>query len=738
MKKRKYLTIGLIFLILSGVIIYSAKLTVLFFPTQEMELSSELEYGALKKEFLIIQEITVTKEYLTAVELAMVSWGMPYLNDNTLMVLDANYQTLYMKRFTNEDLVRPQYKIFEFPEKIHVGKGNKVMICLSTSTGDKDSHLALPMMPQGKLGKLSMKLAVNEDVIGTLKGSGQVFLLEGSLCLRTYESDFGFVNWFKIFLFFLASMLTLLVVFAEQFQSLVVRLTFVPEKIYIVLALIFGLSLVFITPPLQVPDEQDHLNRSYQLTEFNIYQFDSTVPASLIKLFDTFGRLNFNPLEKTNINEILSQRNVELNPQNRLQLYIPKYIVPYLPQALGIFIGKMFNGSPLSLLYMGRIFNLLFSIALFFLAIRTAPFFKWILLLLGLMPMTLYLCASLSKDGMVISLSFLLISLFLRFAYDLQKEISTKDLIILFAVSFLVATSRSIYAILIGMFLLIPVGKIGSFKKYIIIFMSLIITAFLATQIETIKPLFQPKVAASTHSTMNLTLSPDLLSPPVSKSTPIDNLERSDRNKTPEGINSIKQRRFILNNPVQYLGIVFDSVFISQRTSHLDSFVGKLGWLNKPLPKWLINFYLLILIITAFFLSNNDIRIGLINKLIIAFIFIAGVIFIETGIYLIWNPVGQNYIQDVQGRYFIPYAPLFFLLLYNVSLEKYFKIIFAPRKKTKVKIKRKLFKKQGSVAQNNRQITPYNYFYLLIVCFSVISLLSTVYVVLTGYYVVLG
>jgi hypothetical protein len=392
MKKSKYLTIGFLFLILFGVIIYSSQLTVLLFPTQEMEISREMEYGALKKEFLIIQEITVKKEYLTAVEVAMVSWGMPYLNENTLTVLDTNYQTLFMKRFTNEDLVKPQYKFFEFPEKIHVGKGKKVMICLSTATGDKDSHLALPMMPTGKLGKLSMKPAVNEDVIGTIKNSGQVFLLEGSLCLRTYESNFGFVNWFKIFLFFLASMLTLLIAFAERFQSFVVRLTFVPEKIYVVLALVFGLSLVFITPPLQVPDEQDHLNRAYQLTEFNIFQFDSTVPASLIKLFDTFGRLNFNPLEKTNINEILSQRNVELNPQNRLQPYIPKYIFPYLPQSLGMFIGKMFNGSPLSLLYMGRIFNLLFSIALIFLAIRTAPFFKWFFFLLGLMPMTLYLC----------------------------------------------------------------------------------------------------------------------------------------------------------------------------------------------------------------------------------------------------------------------------------------------------------------------------------------------------------
>jgi len=734
MKKNKYLIIGLLFLILSGVITYSVKINVLFFPTQEIELGGKLEYGALTKEFLIMQEITAEKEYLTAVEVVMVSSGAPYLNDNTLMVLDANYKPCYVHLFTNEKMDKPQYQIFKFPEKLHVGKGKKVIICLSTFTGDKESNLAVPRIPTGKFGKLSVKPVVNEDVMGTLKGAGQIFQLEGSLCLRTYESNYGSVNWFKIFLFFLALILTLLIVFAENFQAFVVRLVFVPEKIYVVLALIFGLSLVFITPPLQTPDEQDHLNRAYQLSELNISQYDSTVPASLIKLFDTFGRLNFNPLQKTNINEILEQRQVELNPQARTALHARDFIFPYFPQALGMFIGKIFSSSPVTLLYMGRIFNLLFAIVIIFFAIRTAPFFKWIFFLLALMPMTLYLCASLSKDAMIISLSFLLISLFLRFAYDHQKKISTKDLVIIFVVSFLLATSRSVYAILIGMFLIIPVFRIGSLKKYITIFMSLVITVFLATQIGAIKPLFQPKAADTTQSTSMRTLSPDALSDPAP--TPIEKFERADRNRIPEGVNISEQKSFILNNPFQYMGILLNSLFISQKTAHLNSFVGKLGWLNKPLPKWHINFYLLILIITALLLVSNDIKIGLTNKLIIASIFIVGVILIETGLYLTWNPVGQDYIQDVQGRYFIPYAPLFLLLLYNASLGKNLSMIFTSRKQKPVKTKNKLITKPDSVAQNNRQITIYNSFYLLIVCFSVISLLSAVDVVLTGYYVV--
>jgi hypothetical protein len=221
MKKNKYLIIGLISLILSGAIIYSAPINILLFPTQEMELRGELEYGALTKEFLIMQEITTTKEYLSAVEIAMVSSGMTYLNDNTLVILDANYKPLYVHLFTNENMNRIKYQSFKFSEKIRVGKGKQIIICLSTFTGDKDSNLAIPRTPTGRLGKLSVKPVANGDVIGTLKGSGQVFLLEGSLYMRTYESNYGSVNWFKIFLFAIASLLSLLVVFAEKIQAFV-------------------------------------------------------------------------------------------------------------------------------------------------------------------------------------------------------------------------------------------------------------------------------------------------------------------------------------------------------------------------------------------------------------------------------------------------------------------------------------------------------------------------------------
>jgi uncharacterized membrane protein len=735
MKRNKHLIIGLIFLILSGIVLYTSTLTATFFPTQELELSKDLEFIAVTKDLLVIQEVSVKKEYLTAVELAMVSSGLPYLNENTLIVLDTNYQTLYTKHFTYDNLNRPQYQLFEFPEKIHIGKGKKVIICISSTTGDKASHLSVPWTTAGKFGKLTVKPLINADVIGTMKGTGKVFPMEGSIGLRTYESNYGSINWFKTFLFLVAALLALFIVFEKNIRNFIAQLTIVPEKIYLILALVFGLSLVFIAPPLQVPDEIDHLNRAYQLTELDIFQYNSTVPASLMQLFDNYAKMNYDTFKKNSIDKVQALRKVELNPDARTTIFVRPFIFPYFPQALGISLGKIFNCSPVMLLYIGRIFNLLFSIGLIYLAIRTAPVLKWTFSLLGLMPMTLFLCASLSKDAMIIGLSFLLIALLLRFAYGQQKKIGTRDLIILFAIAFLVAASRSIYAILIGMFILVPAEKIGSLKKYFIIFISLIITVILATQISALKPLFQPKAANPTQQAMNNSLLTD--APSTRIPSTFDYFRQSDRpNLIPEGINYNKQKNFIMNNPVQYAEILFRSVFISERDFILNSFIGIMGW-YRHLPNWLINLYFLTLLITALIYSSPDIRITTPNKIIIACLFIAGVILIETGLYLAWNPVGQKNIIDVQGRYFIPYAPLFFLLLYNTSLGGYLNRFFASRKKKQFKVKQKIMAKRDYLLENNKQVILHNSLDLLIICFCIISLLTTVYVLLKSYYVIL-
>ncbi|MCX5792670.1 MAG: DUF2142 domain-containing protein, partial [Elusimicrobia bacterium] len=457
MKKFLNPLLGLLFLALSGAVIFSSNLAVRFFPAQEVDLRGGFEFGRLLKGYLFVQEVTAAKDWLTAVDLGLAALGGGAPCENTLQVLDSGGQVLYTERFTSANISRMKYRTFVFPKKLHVGRGNKVTLCLSSANGSMDSSLVLPRKADGKLGKLSARPVINDDAAAALKGTGPVIRMEGSLCARTYESNWGSVNWLKTFLFFAAFLAASFIALADRLKPVMAGLRFAPEKIYVVLALVFGLALAFITPPLQTPDENKHLNRSYQLSEFNIFQFDTSVPASLLRLSETFKRLNFDPLGKTSPGEIFSQRRVALDPASRSrdEIAVPTFIFPYFPQALGIFTGRLFNASPITLLYAGRIFNLLFSIALVYFAIRTAPFFKWVFFLLGLMPMTLYLSASLAKDAMIFSLSFLLIAFFLRFSYGGGKELRAKELAVLFVLSFLTAASRPIYLVLAGLFLLI-------------------------------------------------------------------------------------------------------------------------------------------------------------------------------------------------------------------------------------------------------------------------------------------
>ena len=135
---------------------------------------------------------------------------------------------------------------------------------------------------------------------------------------------------------------------------------------------------------------------------------------------------------------------VKLEPTLRRTSSGPDLIVPYLPQVFGLLLGKLFSSSPVILMYFGRLMNLILSLLIIFLAIRITPIGKWTFFLLALMPKTLYMMASLSYDALVISTSFLLIALFLYYAFK-ATEIRWKYIALLFFLILLLGLSKPPY-----------------------------------------------------------------------------------------------------------------------------------------------------------------------------------------------------------------------------------------------------------------------------------------------------
>ena len=177
------------------------------------------------------------------------------------------------------------------------------------------------------------------------------------------------------------------------------------EYVFFVIALAWGVAQVFIVPPLQVPDEGDHWFRAWALTDGQLTadsQGMLTLPGVMARTADLYTRLVGGPGGALGLPISLEGQAGFSGYENlfnapgppgtvevasRVASYGP---IGYVPQAVGVAIGRLVGAPPLTCFYLARLANLLMAIALFFLAIRLAPFGKQLIVLLALLPMTMF------------------------------------------------------------------------------------------------------------------------------------------------------------------------------------------------------------------------------------------------------------------------------------------------------------------------------------------------------------
>src|ERR1700685_264893 len=73
-----------------------------------------------------------------------------------------------------------------------------------------------------------------------------------------------------------------------------------PQRVFPILALVFGLSLSFLTAPFQAPDEPAHFFRAYQISEgaflpqYRDHRGGGELPASLAEVASRFDNVKHN------------------------------------------------------------------------------------------------------------------------------------------------------------------------------------------------------------------------------------------------------------------------------------------------------------------------------------------------------------------------------------------------------------------------------------------------------------
>lgn len=416
-----------------------------------------------------------------------------------------------------------------------------------------------------------------------------------------------------------------------------------PDRCYVLLAPPIGFLFLIVTPPFQVPDEPNHFFRCYQISDGHIMpeklesQVGGEIPRSVIDTVrEVGGEYAYEPGKKMSvalIREYLGYhppkgaRTTFVSFRNTA-LYSP---VPYLPALVGVLIGKGLGLSPLWLLYLGRLISLCSTVFLCASAIRIAPVFSQGFFLVCSTPMFVTLAASVSPDAMTNGLSVLLAGMVLKNAFR-EDQAPARELVLIAAVSVALALCKNLYFILSLLYFFIPRAKIGGRTKYVSIGLSIVLLSFV------VSVFWFSRVA-------------DMFVAYV-----------------PGGFTDLTEpRQFIIGHPFLFSKMVAVNL-IKYSFFYVRSGVGYLGWANVPLPGALIAAYVLLTVAVGL-LDGGEIRFSLRQKLVLALVVIAGTLLVIVGAFIGWTEAGSVTIRAAQGRYFIPFASLYLLLLHNARLS---------------------------------------------------------------------
>lgn len=406
------------------------------------------------------------------------------------------------------------------------------------------------------------------------------------------------------------------------------------EKIFVGSAFVFGLIYMLIIPPYAVPDEQAHFVTAYNnsseiLGEETLKDGNLAVLQEKEILCDPSGHYPTKERYIESINGIFGKiydHNRESVPGGKV-LDMPK--ISYAPQVLGLTIARILNFNGIQLFYMGRIFALLTYVVITYWAIKVMPFAKMVLFVTALLPMSMQQAMSYSYDMLVNSISFFMIAYFFYLIYKKDK-VEKKDILILCVCTAIIAPIKVVYIVIIGLGILIPYQKFGTkIKKWSYAFV-LGMAGVIPTIITRIVSMADMIGGSQTNS--------ELLGYEVYG-----------------GVYFLKH--------LGELPRIFIETIQEMTSYYVDTMIGKqLGWLEIEIPPIIIEGFLILLLISVVRKRGEKEMIQIGSKVWMGTLAFLCCIFTGFVLLISWTEVGQQVIAGVQGRYFLPIAPMVLLL----------------------------------------------------------------------------
>lgn len=407
------------------------------------------------------------------------------------------------------------------------------------------------------------------------------------------------------------------------------------EKIVLAFLIPIGLLYIFLMLPSQVPDEQAHIVRAYEISEGTLIgrkDSKAVVPrdfsTKLIPNMETYSQFKENLSSQTDYND-----RVEIADSAATNPFIL-----YSASSVGFLIARVFGFNIIIGCILAKIMNFILFCVVTYYALKKLPFGKYVFTAIIFMPMFLHQATSISADSIINTIIMFFIAFVLNLYF--KKEIITKkDSTILVVLSCIIGISKYVYTPIIFISAIMIWSK-NIEKKQKIVTLSLMF----------ILPIVFAAVYYLFTSSYETVFNEYFIT---------------------NNVNSGEQIKHIINNPMEYIKTL-GNTFRTTSTTYVNQMIGGvLGWLCIYVPKAVIGIYLLV-ILASCYIEENKYEFNIKQKMWGILISAGIVVLIMTGMYISWTGVGSDTIQGVQGRYFIPI--LFLALLCLCKKDNYIKI----------------------------------------------------------------
>lgn len=423
---------------------------------------------------------------------------------------------------------------------------------------------------------------------------------------------------------------------------------------FLIIACVFGFIFSLKTPLLWGSDETTHFARSYQVSQGEVtsekltypwggYSFGGQIPKPAHDLimkvnadigtdkkitpYGTHRVDNENKYEDSTRQELGGDKVTYFFPN--MAAYSP---VAYLPSASGLFLADKLDLNLGNHIKLARVFNLIFFIGLVFVSLRLLRGLNvaWLIMAVALIPAMLFNASMISADGVANAFAILVSAIVIK-AWIYKKKLSKAEIAMLAIGVICLPLVKLPYIFLSLLIFLVPRISLGTKKTSALIkagILCVTLVGFTAWAMAT------PEVANSIRM--------------------IGTGERW------QYINVDNQTDYVLHNPLAFAE-TFTRTLLLRDNNLLEGFFGQFSFVFVTVPAASI-----LLSLMAIFMGMQLVEQKLDkSKIKIAYaaaLLIVSIVGVFGTLYLTFTNVKAPIIEGVQGRYFLPFAPLLFTL----------------------------------------------------------------------------